>query len=208
MPSSVSLVHRYYDPATGQFLSVDPLVDQTGTPYSYAGNDPVNGADPSGLITCGGWLGWVPGCGVVTDVQNGISSATKGAVTAIAGAEIAANRGIHGVGNNLASDFNRFAAACGAFSYGGTSKVPPDLENVTTKIEGQMRARGWTPEQIQEAFANGQQVPAVKKATGGPATRYINPTTGQSVVIDDATGQIIHVGGPGFRYGPGSGDVP
>ena len=37
-----SLVHRYYDPATEQFLSVDPLADVTGTPYAYTGGDPVN----------------------------------------------------------------------------------------------------------------------------------------------------------------------
>ncbi len=40
------------------------------------------------------------------------------------------------------------------------------------------------------------------------ATRYINPTTGQSVVLDDVTKEVIHVGGPGFKYGPGSGDLP
>ncbi len=40
---------RWYDPATGQFTSVDPLVALTGQPYSYAGNNPVNGSDPSGL---------------------------------------------------------------------------------------------------------------------------------------------------------------
>jgi uncharacterized protein RhaS with RHS repeats len=43
-----SLVGRYYDPGTGQFLSVDPLVDVTGQPYAYTGDDPVNGVDPSG----------------------------------------------------------------------------------------------------------------------------------------------------------------
>jgi hypothetical protein len=31
----------------------------------------VNNSDPSGLITC---PSWVPGCGTVTNVQNGISS--------------------------------------------------------------------------------------------------------------------------------------
>jgi RHS repeat-associated protein len=51
-------VTRYYDPATGQFLSVDPLVGLTGQPYAYAGNDPINATDPTGLDcrntdTCG-----------------------------------------------------------------------------------------------------------------------------------------------------------
>ena len=42
---------RTYDPVTAQFLSVDPAVDQTGEPYSYAADNPVNLADPSGLST-------------------------------------------------------------------------------------------------------------------------------------------------------------
>ncbi len=40
---------RWYDPATGQFTSIDALVAITGQPYSYAGNNPINGGDPLGL---------------------------------------------------------------------------------------------------------------------------------------------------------------
>jgi len=40
---------RWYDPATGQFMSQDPEVDQTLQPYAYAGDDPTNYADPEGL---------------------------------------------------------------------------------------------------------------------------------------------------------------
>ena len=50
-----SPVGRYYDPETGQFLTVDPLVDQTGQPYAYIKGNPVNLMDPSGL-----WC-WNPG---------------------------------------------------------------------------------------------------------------------------------------------------
>lgn len=42
------LIDRYYDPATGQFLSVDSDVAQTQQPYAYANDDPVDTTDPSG----------------------------------------------------------------------------------------------------------------------------------------------------------------
>ena len=47
----MSLVGRYYDPTTGQFLTVDPDVAETGQPYAYTGDDPVNGTDPLGLCS-------------------------------------------------------------------------------------------------------------------------------------------------------------
>jgi RHS repeat-associated protein len=48
-PASDGSINRYYDPATGDFLSVDPMVGVTGQPYSYADDDPVNEDDPTGL---------------------------------------------------------------------------------------------------------------------------------------------------------------
>ena len=41
---------RVYDPATAQFLSSDPLKAITGEPYAYAGDNPLNASDPTGLI--------------------------------------------------------------------------------------------------------------------------------------------------------------
>jgi RHS repeat-associated protein len=41
---------RYYDPSTAQFLTRDPLVATTRSPYGYVGDNPVNGTDPSGMI--------------------------------------------------------------------------------------------------------------------------------------------------------------
>jgi uncharacterized protein RhaS with RHS repeats len=43
-----STVNRYYDPTTGQFLKVDPLVDQTEQPYAYVAGDPVDNVDLNG----------------------------------------------------------------------------------------------------------------------------------------------------------------
>jgi RHS repeat-associated protein len=54
----IYLVNRYYDPSTGQFLSVDPDVADTYEPYTYADDDAVNAVDPNGMMTlsiCGGF---------------------------------------------------------------------------------------------------------------------------------------------------------
>ena len=84
---------------------------------------------------------------------------------------------------------------------------PSSFGTLSPKIIRQMEQRGWTQEQIKEAIKSGQQVPAVNKATGNPSTRYISPSTGQSVVVDSKTGEVIHVGGSNFKYGSSSGDV-
>jgi RHS repeat-associated protein len=44
----VYLLTRYYDPATAQFMSIDPLLAETQQPYEYAGDNPVNMVDLSG----------------------------------------------------------------------------------------------------------------------------------------------------------------
>jgi RHS repeat-associated protein len=59
----VYLLNRYYDPVTGQFTSVDPLVDTTGQPYAYADGNPVIVTDPDGRSGCteGTWGGFREG---------------------------------------------------------------------------------------------------------------------------------------------------
>jgi RHS repeat-associated protein len=61
----VYLINRSYDPSTGQFLTVDPDVAETGQPYAYTGDDPVNAVDPTGLDTEGYCVDVTLGIGVV-----------------------------------------------------------------------------------------------------------------------------------------------
>ncbi|MFD8966406.1 RHS repeat-associated core domain-containing protein [Streptomyces sp. NPDC059568] len=56
--AAAGLVHlgaREYDPATGRFISADPVLDESdplqANGYSYANNSPVTHADPSGLTS-------------------------------------------------------------------------------------------------------------------------------------------------------------
>ncbi|WP_327404471.1 polymorphic toxin-type HINT domain-containing protein [Streptomyces sp. NBC_01288] len=74
--TSTGLTHlgaRDYDPATGRFLSADPVLDaadpQQINGYSYSNNSPVTRSDPTGLESCGPSN---PGCS-----QDNIASINK-----------------------------------------------------------------------------------------------------------------------------------
>ena len=44
-----SVINRYYDPTTDQYLSIDPAVTQTNQPYVFTNDNPLNATDPLGL---------------------------------------------------------------------------------------------------------------------------------------------------------------
>lgn len=71
------------------------------------------------------------------------------------------------------------------------------------RLQRQMAQRGWTATQIEEARASGTGYKTVNLETGGSATRYVHPVTGRSVIIDDETGGVLHVGGDGLGYRDG-----
>src|SRR5262249_32579028 len=75
----------------------------------------------------------------------------------------------------------------------------PNWTDLSPKKMRQFRERGWTRRRVIDAFYKGKRETATNFANGNPATRYYHPETGQFVVIDDITGQIIQFGGPGYR---------
>jgi RHS repeat-associated protein len=81
---------RYYDPSTAQFLSPDPLMAATVSPYAYTFGNPLNGMDPSGLcdwsnVACdaGSVVGAVGS--VVEGVGAGIATLYKHTTISFAG---------------------------------------------------------------------------------------------------------------------------
>lgn len=73
---------RYYDPSTGQFISNDPLEAVTGQPYSYAGDDPVNATDPTGL-QCSPAFEAI--CQLGSQIKQGITTGVTGLGNTAAG---------------------------------------------------------------------------------------------------------------------------
>ncbi|GGX13368.1 type IV secretion protein Rhs [Streptomyces lomondensis] len=71
------LGHRYYDPTLGRFTQPDPS-GQEKNPYLYAGGDPINNIDPSGL-------GLIDALGLVGDGITGIAHLVQGDTQALWG---------------------------------------------------------------------------------------------------------------------------
>lgn len=66
---------RWYEPGTGGFLSVDPLLSETGDSYGYGSGNPISYNDPTGLSTSNNMtnLGQM-GFGLLDGATGGIST--------------------------------------------------------------------------------------------------------------------------------------
>jgi RHS repeat-associated protein len=92
---------RYYDPTTGQFMSVDPAVKVTQAPYTYALDNPLTFNDPSGLASqycVGGGVTFgltieVNICYVVTPGGSGVTGSVGASYGQGAGVNIHAGGG-------------------------------------------------------------------------------------------------------------------
>ena len=71
---------RYYDPATGRFISKDPFDALTHAAYGYASGNPVNFVDPLGLWTAALCAGGLVGAIVGGSLQGCIGIDAKGVV--------------------------------------------------------------------------------------------------------------------------------
>ena len=120
---------RVYDPATGSFLSVDPLLAPpeaawASNPYSYAGNDPVGFSDPTGLapVSDAQLAAYNQAhSGAISQAWNAASSWVKDNWQYIAAAAVVAvgvGLCVTGVGSGLGATILIGAATSGVFSAG------------------------------------------------------------------------------------------
>ncbi len=210
-------LNRWYDPQIGRWLSEDPISFAGGDAnlYRYVGNQPTGYIDPNGLVypvhpmpPRPGWhknWGQPPNAKIADRPKPPTPPPTFPGY----GFDDRPIQSVVGPGDALAAAaaevpcalYYGFKQLIGGDSQGAQRNWRLGGNKTAQKWANQMRQRGWTPEQIDEALSHGRSCPATNNVNPtNPAIRYINPTTGQSVVIDAQTGEIIHVGGPGFIY--------
>lgn len=157
--------------------------------YQFNSNNPVSYADPFGLFP--------------------FPSIMTGNATAREASLIGAVKGVVDIAwQHVQSDLHKLdiligiaTAGQGFLLGGGGAKWTLGAHKSATKWASQMERRGWTSKQITEAIESGEQHIAKNLVNeGNAATRYVHPRTGRSVVVDDETKEVIHVGGDGFKY--------
>lgn len=85
---------RWYNPVTGQWMSLDPSVGTTMAPYDYAGNDPVGSVDLTGLYSMAAyWLAvteqWIGTQGAADAAEAQPKAASAAAVAVNVAAQVA-----------------------------------------------------------------------------------------------------------------------
>ena len=175
-------VGRYYDPATGQFLSVDPEVEQTLEAYQYVGDDPVNATDALGL-----GCGWNPFCYAAKayDVLN------EALNTALAWMRTQVNTGICVVftSNRTLAGFLRTQANCPSPSETLTQRLPGTAvlgtlnpKDLVRMEESYLKQLKLNPEKIKQEIVGdrGSQYDIFRDKTNGDL--YVGPKSGGPAV--------------------------
>lgn len=87
------------------------------------------------------------------------------------------------------------------------TRPEPELPSTNTEwhfgyaTAEKMEKRGWTEAEITEALTRGRQFSTDNCVNyDNAAIRYMHPETGRSIVIDDSTRELIHVGREEFLY--------
>lgn len=203
---------RYYDPTTAQFLTIDPLLTKTGTPYAYLSGNPTNDSDPTGM--CGFWC-WVAvgAVAVVATVATaGVADlvVAGGATLAVGGGDLltaAAAGGAAGAigatGNAALQTWSNHNGPYDPTATSPSSEVPDTANDTLEKIQ----SGDWPPAdgsgtQGGSAFGNKEGLLPQADSSGNPLSYKewdVNEKTGSTrdaerIVTCDQTGKAYYTG--------------
>ncbi|WP_309113165.1 RHS repeat-associated core domain-containing protein [Saccharothrix sp.] len=136
---STGLTHlgaREYDPETGRFLSVDPIIDEDDPQqlhgYLYSNNNPLTFSDPDGLL----W-GWVKKAAKVVAAVSEVASYIPGPIGTAAGLAGAA---AHAALGNKKKALEMAAGAAASLVPGGKLLLKAGMA-VAKKVTGKVAAK-------------------------------------------------------------------
>jgi len=166
---------RYYDPALGRFLSVDPVMAEGGSrnPYLYCDGDPINSLDPNGTIggllsavligaAVGAVIGAAVGAGVEMYRQRNQEHFEWGKIgkAALIGGAIGAIGGAVGGAIEVAAGVTMGVVGAGALAGGLSSAVEHCAEAAITDAE-------WSWPELGKSVVIGASIGAVTAGVGG-----------------------------------------
>ena len=203
---------------------MDPQVDETGQPYAYTGDDPVNEVDPSGLHVCdGNPLTW-GGC--VGNASQGVAGAAGNDYSLLVqadqwtGNQIASALCANGASNGVLAgslDCGQFVknSNCQPISGFALSLQGGSLQKLSKGQLKMLRANGEDPESLKQDIY-GSRVSAydlyMDKSTGDVYAGPKTPSSGdefQPVGINLRGGQFsysIPITDPDGEFGIGDGE--
>jgi uncharacterized protein RhaS with RHS repeats len=207
-PTSVG---RYYDPATGQFLTVDPLVDETGQPYAYTGGDPVNAKDPAGTFTFDPEGGAGGGSSSSDDDESIVDALASGAddvfvrfPSEVFGWALGgqASPPVGDVPTASISSITSSDTGCDSVAAEGGDAAATTSADM---LQDPQALEGLTPSQVDDLARNaGYDILPGKAGAANPATRYYVPGTNGSegfrVLPSGVAGQEGMKGGAYLRF--------
>jgi len=161
------LGHRYYDASTGRFLTRDPIKDGRNW-YSYCDGDPINAADPTGLVLIylvivPVWGGFGTGHAMLVIVDNVPSSPTYGKVSVVEGARdgLSLEGSRHGpdkrtwsligdpLGGSVRDSIFRIILVDDQSSYSDWTR---ETDKVINKMKGKKGLGGYSPTRTSNTF--------------------------------------------------------
>ncbi len=185
---------RFYDPATAQFLTRDPIEALTGQPYEYASSNPLPFADPSGMTAAAAGLA---GCGL--GPAGCAAGAAAGAAATVCAASAACRNAVSEAAQEVGDLFSGIFGNDDSSDEATDESAPSDVGEEKVCIPGRpYRGIGapdaWWKEQGQDRGISrgevGERLHDIKRRAGlGPTDDVAIGKTGD--VYDERTGERI-----------------
>jgi RHS repeat-associated protein len=172
-------MHRYYDPASGRYISSDPIGQSDHTnPYQYAQNGPTNDIDPLGLYSSMEFL--IDASNFSSGFGNTISFGLTGRINDATGASSVVDQcsGLYSAGEWTGIAWGFAAGGAGGLRAAGAKGVGKEFSH-------------WIP---------GRHLRSLSSRLGARGQKFVNQTFGRSRANGNFVSAQRHFRHDPYRY--------